>query len=405
MMTSKSNVHDSEFGLFVVRCMNVGDDIQSLAALRFLPQVDHYIDRDRLDLVGNINTADNKDLKVIMNGWYLGGYDHWPPRNNSLKPLLTSIHVNPIEGKGAVIERFKSQESVDYLKKHSPVGARDKATLKLLQDSGIDAYFSGCMTLTINPESNIKKKDFILAVNVSDRVYSAIREKTNREVVRLDVERTQNTTIEENLALAQYYLYMYQSAHCVVSTRLHATLPTVAVGGKVLFIVESNGDNADFKERFSGLYDLVHHMTADDFCRDDSSERYDLDRPPENPSKYIKYREKLEKICRDYTNFDSNQGYMFGRTIEDVVTSAEFFSAITKISEESWDAFKYENKWSVPAIVYDDVHQSEPRKEHIRNLEARLYEEQNPGVITASKRLFKALLYKVGLMNRDEKRN
>ncbi|MBH1980009.1 polysaccharide pyruvyl transferase family protein [Candidatus Saccharibacteria bacterium] len=398
-MKSDTGLGDFEYGLFVVNRMNVGDDIQSLAALRFLPRVDHYIDRDQLDEVSSIQTQNNRDLKMIMNGWYLSGYDHWPPKNDKLKPLLTSIHVNPIEGSGAATKAFKSDASVKFLKKHSPVGARDKATLRLLQDSGIDAYFSACLTLTLNADESVKKKDFILAVNVSDDVYAAMKKRTKRYIVRMDVEHTENTTTEENLALAQYYLYMYQSAHCVVTTRLHATLPTIAVGGKVLFVVESNGDNSDFKERFSGLYELANHTTAAEFITGGKN-IYNIDSPPENPSAYKIYREKLENICIDYTGYDSQKSYLFGKTLDEVVTGPGFFSAVTRISEESWDAYKYEHKWSVPAIMYDDVHQSEPRKEEIKQLERRLYAEQNPGIITSFKRLLKSLAFKAGIKHR-----
>lgn len=387
-------------GLFVVTCMNIGDDIQSLAARRFLPKVDHYIDRDRLNLVRDLKFNKDEKLKVIMNGWYLGGYQHWPPKNQALDPLLTSIHINPLQDNGAARDQFVSEESLSFLKQYSPVGARDMSTLKLLQDNGVDAYFSACMTLTLNPEKSVKKKDFILAVNVSDGVYESIKQKTKRPVIRMDVERTQDTTIEENLALAQYYLYMYQSAHCVVSTRLHATLPTVAIGGKVLFIVERNGDNADFNDRFNGLYDLVHHMSANDFIQDTKSKKYSIDKPPENPEHYREYRKNLEQICTKYTGYDSKQSYMNGQSIEDIVTSPEFFSGITKIAEESWDSFKYKHRWSIPPILYDELNGSDRRKAIIDELNQRINLEENPGIITATKRLARAILYKLTVLKR-----
>lgn len=386
---------ETEFALFVVKCMNVGDDIQSIAARRFLPKVDRYIDRDRLDLLDNVETRASS-IKSIMNGWYLGGYTHWPPKNKKLKPLLTSIHINPNEGDGKALEQFKGEESVAFLKQFSPVGARDKTTLKVLKECGVDAFFSACMTLTLNPVDGVKKKDHILAINVSDSVYESIKQKTKREVVRMDVERTENTTVEENFALAQYYLYMYQSAHCVITTRLHATLPTIAVDGRVLFIIESNGDNTDFKERFDGLYQLARHMTAEEFIKDMGPTEYDIDNPPDNPTEYKKYRSELEKSCKKYTGHDSRQDYMFGMSIEDLITSPVFFSAITKIAEESWDAYKYEHRISIPAVVLGDVLES-------KRLERVLYQERNPGIITATKRLIKAILYKLNILHRIQK--
>ncbi len=397
-MATKNN---TKYGLFVVKCMNVGDDIQSLAALRFIPGIDYYVDRDRLDKVNEITLKKNQELKVIMNGWYLGGYQYWPPSNNMLKPLLTSIHINPLHDQGAALKKFTSRESIAFLRKFSPVGSRDMFTYRLLKKHGVNTYFSGCMTLTLNADERVKRKDFILAVNVSDAVYDAIKQKTHRKVVRMDVERTQDTTIEENLALARYYLYMYQSAHCVVTTRLHATLPTVAVGGKALFIIEKNGDNIDFKDRFNGLFDLVNNMTAEEFINDVKSIQYDINKPPKNPDEYKKLRKELEKISTKYTGFDSGKSYMGSLTIEELVTSAEFFSAITKISEESWDSFKFKHKWAIPPILYEELKGSEQQKKQLEELRNLLSNERQPGIITSIKRLVKAILFKVKVLKRN----
>ena len=43
------------------------------------------------------------------------------------------------------IRYFKS-----YTEKYGPVGARDKETERLFKSKGIPAYFSGCLTLTLD---------------------------------------------------------------------------------------------------------------------------------------------------------------------------------------------------------------------------------------------------------------
>ena len=55
---------------------NVGDQVQSLAAKQFLPQVDYYIDRDNLQDAEKIG----EEVKVIMNGWWMSQSDNWPLR-------------------------------------------------------------------------------------------------------------------------------------------------------------------------------------------------------------------------------------------------------------------------------------------------------------------------------------
>ena len=40
---------DYKFGVLKYSAINIGDDIQSIAAMRFLPRIDEYIHRDRMD--------------------------------------------------------------------------------------------------------------------------------------------------------------------------------------------------------------------------------------------------------------------------------------------------------------------------------------------------------------------
>ena len=64
---------------------NLGNEIQSIAARRFLPQIDYYIEHEKLDQF----TGDN--VKMIMNGWFVDCPTAWPP-SDSINPLLVSMH-------------------------------------------------------------------------------------------------------------------------------------------------------------------------------------------------------------------------------------------------------------------------------------------------------------------------
>lgn len=66
---------------------NLGNEIQSIAARRFLPKIDYYIDHEKLNL---FNSHDK--IKMIMNGWYLDCLKSWPP-SKSIDPLLISMHL------------------------------------------------------------------------------------------------------------------------------------------------------------------------------------------------------------------------------------------------------------------------------------------------------------------------
>lgn len=55
-----------KFGLLVFENTdNIGDDIQSYAAIQFLPHIDYFVDRENM----NIFRMQNKEpVAVIMNG-------------------------------------------------------------------------------------------------------------------------------------------------------------------------------------------------------------------------------------------------------------------------------------------------------------------------------------------------
>lgn len=116
---------------------NIGDEIQSISAKRFLPRVDCYINRD------NINEFNDKEnVKMIINGWFTHNPENWPPQKSNIHPLLISFHITKLYH-----ETLTRPESIRYFKKHEPVGCRDYHTAKLLRDKGVKAYFSGCLTL------------------------------------------------------------------------------------------------------------------------------------------------------------------------------------------------------------------------------------------------------------------
>ena len=119
--------------------VNIGDHIQSCAAEQFLPQVDFYVDRDALD------APVKEEAKIIMNGWFTDAPEKWPP-NPNLSPLFISFHLQP----SSAFVILNKKENVDYLKKHAPIGCRDYSTLQILQDKGIDSYYSFCLTTTLD---------------------------------------------------------------------------------------------------------------------------------------------------------------------------------------------------------------------------------------------------------------
>lgn len=75
------------YGLLSYKTGNIGDEIQSLAARRFLPRIDKLLERDSLN---KIKTKEK--IKLIMNGWFTHKPENWPP-SPPINPLFVSFHV------------------------------------------------------------------------------------------------------------------------------------------------------------------------------------------------------------------------------------------------------------------------------------------------------------------------
>ena len=247
---------------------NLGDDIQTYAAMQYLPQVDYFIDRESMD---TFVPAEPEMVKVILNGWYL--YDHlaWPP-SDFIHPLITSVHFDTkgrlYGGRNIEQNHVLGYSGADFLREFGPIGCRDYPTYELLQKNNIDSYFSSCLTLTIKPFADVAKTDEILLVDIcwDDRlepVREAIKKAANLPA-RVMTHYSPRPMLEQmdsktRMVFVESRLKAYQSARCVVTTRLHCALPCLALGTPVLLIKEDGTQN-----RLDTFYPFFEHATLDE---------------------------------------------------------------------------------------------------------------------------------------------
>lgn len=288
--------------------INIGDYVQALASAQFLPQVDGFVNRE------NLSGYCGEECKVIMNGWYMHDPTKWPP-NNQVKPLFVALHINKLAS-----EKMLDAKGVDYFRKFEPIGCRDYHTLELLQKHGINAYFSGCMTLTLGHKykstsnsgkvyfvdpiiphasgfmeyirdicfmllnyrlvSHIRRKMTLshhkilnyLKVSRFARIYSSLFEKRAlRDAIYIEQQNNYYGTLsnEERLKEAERLVKQYAEASFVVTRRIHCALPCLGLGTPVYFI--QNTEDSDISTcRFGGLVDMFnrikitgYHLTPD----------------------------------------------------------------------------------------------------------------------------------------------
>jgi hypothetical protein len=264
---------------------NLGNEIQMLAAQRFLPQVDFMIESDYwADVLG----AQSEPVAMIMNGWFSHRPEGWPPPDN-IVPLLISFHITDASYDGwsklGLNPTAYFIQCANYLRRWGPVGTRDLYTLELLQNQDIPAYFSGCLTLTLEQDPAIEREDFIACVDVPDRVLLTIRQRTKRPLLVLTHEDVFGRA-EQRLTRARRLLDNYQRAFCVITSRLHCSMPCLAFETPVLLL-----DVAPDRYRFSGLDLLVRHCSVDKFMSE--PQFFDVNNPLLNEIDYLKFRNDL----------------------------------------------------------------------------------------------------------------
>jgi len=267
-----------------LKFFNVGDYIQSLAAKQFLPTVNEYINRETLaDYSGD-------PIKLIMNGWFTHNAMNWVPAPK-IEPLFVSFHVN-----NTAAPAMLGSAGVAYLKAHQPIGCRDQFTVDTLRAKGIEAYFSGCLTLTLD-SYRVEDSERNNVVYIVDPLYGyPTREKVTynyrrflrsvqngdifkiwrrakhldnlidkdlfASAIHVNQEPPANTFSDvEKFAMAEDLLHKYARARLVITSRIHCALPCLALGTPVIFV---NGFTTFVDScRFDGILDLFNRVDVD----------------------------------------------------------------------------------------------------------------------------------------------
>lgn len=327
-------------GVSTERELNIGDYIQALASSQFLPSIDGFIQREEL------KQYDGDEAKVIMNGWYMHHPENWPP-SGKIHPLFVAFHLNVLAN-----ESLLSPESITYLKMHEPIGCRDHQTARVLKSKGVDADFSGCMTLTLGykyfaaekedkcyfvdpffktewdtinivknvlylfthwnsisniaskyPESKtgLRKK---IIVTTFYREYS--RFFTQETLLNAEYINQQSNSIKspyksefDYLIEAEDLVKKYAKAKLVITSRIHSALPCLGLQTPVIFTEDANQSVAS-RCRLDGLRELFTILSWNNgrlVPEFDFSNKISVNNYPKNNDSWNKFSANLINLC------------------------------------------------------------------------------------------------------------
>ncbi len=281
-----------KFGLMIVNSTdNIGDDIQSYAASRFLPEISFYIDREKLDAF--CGSQNGNQVAVIMNAWYMYHKFHWPP-SPYIYPLFISMHISENDYYG-IGTRFLDGLGGTFLRQYEPIGARDYATQNILETKGIKSYLSGCLTLTLDKFEDVSKSNIVYLVDLEEKDKRRLKEQFPDEKFEEVTHAVSYIGVgyKERMLKVEELLKKYQGAKCVITSRLHCALPCLALETPVLLVYKD-----EYKHRME-MYVQYLHVTTSQNIEDDRI-GFDLKNPPANKAYYKSIRDNLKKTCMDF---------------------------------------------------------------------------------------------------------
>lgn len=181
-------------------------------------------------------------------GWHLHssfGLRYALPYDARLRPVFVSFHLNPIDA--------LDEPAIAYLREHGPIGCRDWTTVDLLLSAGVDAFFTGCVTSTVDavfPPLDAVDRSGADAVGVIDTA-DPDDLPAGQPVVRLtnaDPEFRDLGLVDGTRSAVELLDDYQRRFDRIVTSRLHAYLPATSLGFEVDFRPTLPGN-----ARFTGL--------------------------------------------------------------------------------------------------------------------------------------------------------
>lgn len=249
------------------RTRNIGDEVQTIAAISLLPKVDYIIDRDNYDIVYAYDTGRRVQLTehviLIMNGFLMQNPNgitqsnpKFPILNPKIHPFFISTYLDP------AANLIQSQH-LQYYRENQPFLSRSLSTMNTLREKGVECDYYGCLTqtldiTTINPSNQKNNKIiFVDCVNIDQIMKDHNIPKTQPITNITHVSRIFATfNQKQRLDYARKLLLAYSGAKKIFTTRLHCFLPCRAMGLDVIYLGSLDGRTRDLVENIPNKDDL-----------------------------------------------------------------------------------------------------------------------------------------------------
>ncbi len=209
-----------------------------------------------------------------------------------------------------------TDETIACFKKHEPIGCRDYATRDFLRSHGVEAYFSGCLTLTLGntyraPESertnHIYFVDYQMGMDKNQKIDADIQKVLDTypdcPISYLTHQYPKNNQPEKSLKEAEYLINRYARAGLVITRNIHCALPCLALNTPVILIVPTYD-----AKRFQGLLELFNFIGQGADGTYAVSLKKDTTGKIINDCKHVPYADYLTRLCQAFTGQTQTSG-------------------------------------------------------------------------------------------------
>ncbi|MBE5963204.1 MAG: polysaccharide pyruvyl transferase family protein [Lachnospiraceae bacterium] len=246
--------------------LNIGDPIQTYAMQYIYSRMG--IKKEELVEISRYTAKDyNGDYVLLPYNCFNRIYNQLGhaygslPLSAKILPVFLSFHLH---------SRHIEESILQNLKAFQPVGCRDEETMINMRNHGILSYHSGCVTALLPKRKEAPRKGKVFFVDIPDSLMPYIPEELKENAVFTghhvvferdkEEEYLTDTEYERFYQMGVKQLEQYRDeAALVVTSRLHAATPCMAMGIPVIAVSDS------FDGRFSGLDKYIPLYAKEDF--------------------------------------------------------------------------------------------------------------------------------------------
>jgi hypothetical protein len=201
---------------------------------------------------------------LVFNGPKHEIYPQFAPIPSQIHPVFFSLSVRT---------QLTDEEIAD-LRRYGPVGCREEESVYKLQKMGIDAFLSGCLTLTLPRRAKTKNQNTVFIVDAPQSLMPFIPDYIRKDAVNIShVEYMTLTGDSDRFSIQDAELHHKKGyalinryrdeAKMVITSRLHCAAPCIAMGIPVILAHDSFDMRFGFIDKFLPLYTPDRYSTID----------------------------------------------------------------------------------------------------------------------------------------------